>query len=117
MALAVYLRFHLMPIFYYNIYFDIYTLGSIIRGIGGGAMAFTIEFLYEDDGELKAVRALDDEVLDEDKIRSIMKLRVFDTISLGSSSEKRTYQVEKINRKVLGNDMHFDFLVKEIPDE
>lgn len=94
-----------------------YNFRSIIRSTGGGAMAFTIEFLYEDDGELKPVRALDDEALDEDKIRSIMKLRVFDAISLGSSSEKRTYQVEKIHRKVLGDDIHFDFLVKEITDE
>gem|GEM_PF-1832323 len=79
-------------------------------------MAFTIEFLYEDEGKLKPVPALGDEVLDDIKIRSIMNLKVFDTIPLGSGSEKRTYEVQKIHRKVQGNDMHFDFVVKKIPD-
>lgn len=79
-------------------------------------MAFTIEFLYEDKGKLKPVPVLDDEVLDDIKIRSIMNLKVFDTIPLGSGSEKRTYEVQKIHRKVQGNDMHFDFVVKKIPD-
>ena len=79
-------------------------------------MAFTIEFLYEDEGKLRPVPALDDEVLDDIKIRSIMNLKVLDTIPLGSGSEKRTYEVQKIHRKVQGNDMHFDFVVKKIPD-
>ena len=51
-------------------------------------MAVTIEFLYEN-GE--TVKALDDEVLDEAKARSIIKLKVFDTITLGSGSEKKNY--------------------------
>jgi len=84
-------------------------------------MAFTIEFLYED-GE--PVKALDDEVLDEDKVRSILKLRVHDVIPLGSGSEKRFYQVLKINHRFVsaqlsGQDedsMHHDFIVKAIPD-
>ena len=80
-------------------------------------MAFTIEFLYEDEGKLKPVPALDNEVLDDIKIRSIMNLKVFDTIPLGSGSEKRTYQVKEIHHKAKGDDMHHDFLVKEIPNE
>lgn len=84
-------------------------------------MAFTIEFLYED-GE--PVRALDNEVLDEDKIKSIMKLRVNDTISLGSGSEKKNYRVKKINRRFVSaqlsgqdeDNTHFNFIVEAIPD-
>jgi hypothetical protein len=85
-------------------------------------MAFTIEFLYEDG---KPVKVLDDEVLDEDKIKAIMKLRVHDIIPLGSGSEKRNYRVIKISREVVsaqfsgqGEDkMHFEFTVKAIPDK
>ncbi|MFC1929186.1 hypothetical protein ACFLXK_06325, partial [Chloroflexota bacterium] len=58
-------------------------------------MAFTIEFLYEN-GE--PVRALDNEVLDEEKIQAILKLKVNDIIPLGSGGEKQNYMVLKINR-------------------
>jgi len=82
-------------------------------------MAFTIEFLYED-GE--PVRALDNEVLDEDKIKSIMKLKVNDTIPLGSGSEKQNYKVLKIHRRFVSaqlsgqgeDNTHFDFIVEAI---
>ncbi len=82
-------------------------------------MAFTIEFLYEN-GE--PVRALDNEVLDDDKIESILKLRVNDIIPLGSGSEKQNYMVLKIKRSFVsaqlsgqGEDKtHFDFIVKAI---
>ncbi len=85
-------------------------------------MAFTIEFLYED-GE--PVKALDDEVLDEDKIKSIMKLKVNDTIPLGSGREKQNYKVLKINRRFVSaqlsgqgeDNTHFDFIVKAISDK
>ena len=82
-------------------------------------MAFTIEFLYEN-GE--PVRALDNEVLDEDKIKSILKLKVNDIIPLGSGSEKQNYMVLKINRSFVSaqlpsqgeDNTHFDFIVKAI---
>jgi len=84
-------------------------------------MAFTIEFLYEN-GE--PVRALDNEVLDEDKIKSIMKLKVNDTIPLGSGGEKQNYRVIKINRRFVSAQLsdqdedktHFDFIVEAISD-
>ena len=84
-------------------------------------MAFTIEFLYED---AEPVRALDNEVLDEDKIKSIMKLKVNDTIPLGSGSEKQNYKVLKINRRFVSaqlsgqgeDNTHFDFIVEAISD-
>ena len=82
-------------------------------------MAFTIEFLYEN-GE--PVRALDNEVLDEEKIQSILKLKVNDIIPLGSGSEKQNYIVLKINRSFVSarlsgqgeDNTHFDFIVKAI---
>lgn len=82
-------------------------------------MAFTIEFLYEN-GE--PVGDLDNQVLDEDKVKSIMKLKVNDIIPLGSENEKHNYRVMKINRrfisaKLTGGDkdiMHFEFIVKAI---
>ena len=82
-------------------------------------MAFTIEFLYEN-GE--RVLALDDEVLDEDKVKAILNLKVFDTITLGSGTEKQTLQVLKINHnfvsaKMSGKDedaMHHEYTVKAI---
>ncbi len=85
-------------------------------------MAFTIEFLYEN-GE--PVRALDNEVLDEDKIKSILKLKVNDIIPLGSGSEKQNYIVIKINRSFVSarlsgqgeDNTHFDFIVKVISDK
>ena len=85
-------------------------------------MGFTIEFLYEN-GE--PVKALDNEVLDKEKIQSILKLRVHDIIPLGSGSEKQNYMVLKINRKFVsaeysgqGEDStHFDFTVKAISDK
>ena len=84
-------------------------------------MAFTIEFLYEN-GE--PVRALENEVLDEDKIKSIMKLEVHDIIPLGSGSEKQNYQVLKINHRFVSaqlsgqgeDNMHHEFIVKAISD-
>ncbi len=60
-------------------------------------MALTIEFLYED-GE--PVKALDDEVLDEAKMRSIMNSHPGDIISLGSGGEKKNYQVIRINHQI-----------------
>lgn len=81
-------------------------------------MPITIEFLYEDG---KPVKALDNEVLDEDKIKSILKLRVHDIISLGSGSEKRDYMVLKINHRFIsaqlsgqGEDgMYHEFIVRD----
>ncbi|MBA7705939.1 hypothetical protein ES703_114781 [subsurface metagenome] len=85
-------------------------------------MAFTIEFLYEN-GE--PVRALDNEVLDEGKIQSILKLRVNDIIPLGSGSGRQNYIVVKINRSFVSaqlsgqgeDNTHFDFIVKAISDK
>lgn len=82
-------------------------------------MGFTIEFLYEN-GE--PVRALDNEVLDDDKIKSILKLRVNDIIPLGSGSEKQNYKVLRINRNFVSaqlsgqgeDNTHFDFIVKAV---
>lgn len=82
-------------------------------------MAFTIEFLYEN---RERVLALDDEVLDEDKVKAILNLKVFDTITLGSGSEKQTLQVLKINHKFVSakmsgkdeDDMHHEYIVKAI---
>ena len=85
-------------------------------------MAFTIEFLYEN-GE--PVRALDNEVLDDDKIESILKLRVNDIIPLGSGGKKQNYIVLKINRSFVSaqlsdqgeDNTHFVFIVKAISDK
>jgi hypothetical protein len=82
-------------------------------------MAITIEFLYK---KGKPVRALDNEVLDEEKTNAIMKLKVHDTITLGSGNEKQSYQVLKIKRNFIsakhsGQDedsMHLDYVVKAI---
>ncbi len=90
--------------------------------MGGEIMAFTIEFLYEN-GE--PVRALDNEVLDEGKIQSILKLRVNDIIPLGSGSERQNYIVLKINRSFISaqlsgqgeDNTHFNFIVKAISDK
>ena len=84
-------------------------------------MAFTIEFLYENE---EPVRVLDNEVLDDDKIKSILKLRVNDIIPLGSGSEKQNYIVVKINRSFISaqlsgqgeDNTHFVFIVKAISD-
>ena len=84
-------------------------------------MAFTIEFLYENE---EPVRVLDNEVLDDDKIKSILKLRVNDIIPLGSGSEKQNYIVVKINRSFVSaqlsgqgeDNTHFVFIVKAISD-
>ena len=85
-------------------------------------MAFTIEFLYEN-GE--PIRTLDNEVLDEAKLESIMGLQIFDTIPLGSGSEKQNYMVLKINREVISaklsgrseDDMYLEFTVKAVSDK
>jgi hypothetical protein len=82
-------------------------------------MAFTIGFLHEN-GE--PVRALDNEMLDEDDIQSILKLTVNDIIPLRSGSDKQNYQVVKINRSFVSahlsgqseDNMHFEFIVKAI---
>lgn len=81
-------------------------------------MPITIEFLYEDG---KPVKALDNEVLDEDKIKSILKLRVHDIISLGSGSEKQDYMVLKINHRFISaqisgqgeDNLHHEFIVRD----
>ncbi|MFC2058913.1 hypothetical protein ACFLTS_04640 [Chloroflexota bacterium] len=81
-------------------------------------MALTIEFLYEN-GE--PVKALDDEVLDEAKVRSILKLKVFDTITLGSEREKKNYLVLKIEHRFVSaemsgkgeDNMHYQYTVKQ----
>ncbi len=81
-------------------------------------MPITIEFLYEDG---KPVKALDNEVLDEDKIKSILKLRVHDIISLGSGSEKQNYMVLKITHRFISarlsgqgeDNMHHEFIVRD----
>ncbi len=80
-------------------------------------MAVTIEFLYED-GE--PVKALDDEVLDEAKIRSIMNSHPGDIIPLGSGSEKQNYMVLKITHRFISaqpsgqgeDNMHHEFIVR-----
>ena len=85
-------------------------------------MALTIEFLYEDGSPVKA---LDDEVLDEAKVNSIMKLQVFDTIALGSGGEKKNYQVLKIDHRFISaemsgkgeDNMHHEYTVKVINDK
>jgi len=85
-------------------------------------MALTIEFLYEDG---RPVKALDDEVLDEAKVNYILKLRVFDTITLGSRSEKKNYQVLKIDHRFVSaemsgkgeDNMHHEYTVKVINDK
>ena len=81
-------------------------------------MPITIEFLYEDG---KPVKALDNEVLDEDKIKSILKLRVHDIISLGSGSEKQDYMVLKIRHNFVSaqlsaqgeDNLHYEFVVRD----
>jgi len=85
-------------------------------------MAFTIEFLDEN-GE--PVRAVDDEVVDEAKIKSIMELQMFDIIPLGTGSEKQNYMVLRVNREVISaklsgrseDDMRLEFTVKAVPDK
>ena len=85
-------------------------------------MAFTIEFLYED-GE--PVRAPDDAVLDEDSLRSILKLRVGDVFPLGSGDEIKTYKIIRIKRNMRSgqisdsgeDEMQFDFVVRVFPDK
>jgi len=81
-------------------------------------VALTIEFLYENG---KPVKALDDEVLDENKIKSILKLRVYDIISLGSRSGRQDYIVLKIKHNFLSakfsglgeDNMHHEFTVRD----
>ena len=85
-------------------------------------MAFVIEFLYKN-GEL--VKAFDSELLDKNKIESIMKLKEHDIIPLGKGSEKQNYKVLRINRNAgparlsgQGDDyIHIDFIVEAIPDK
>ena len=85
-------------------------------------MAFTIEFLYEN-GE--PVRALDNEVLDEAKIRSIMNSHPGDIIPLGSGGEKKNYQVIKINHQIRSREIsdsgedeaYHEFIVKAVSDK
>ena len=85
-------------------------------------MALTIEFLYED-GE--PVKALDDEVLDEAKVSSIIKLQVFNTITLGRGSEKKNYLVLKIEHRFVSaeisgkgeDNIHHEYTVKVIDDK
>lgn len=83
-------------------------------------MAFTVEFYVN--GE--RVKAFDNDVLDEDKARAIIKLRVHDTIALGTGNEKKNYRVLKIHRRFNAaslsgqaeDNMHFDCVVEAIPD-
>ena len=64
-------------------------------------------------------------MLDEEKIQSILKLKVNDIIPLGSGSEKQNYIVLKINRSFVSaqlsgqgeDNTHFDFIVKAISDK
>ena len=82
-------------------------------------MAITIAFLYEN-GE--RVLALDDEVLDEDKVKAILNLHPFDTITLGKGSEKQTLQVIKIDPNFKSakisdsgeDELHHEFTVKVV---
>ena len=84
-------------------------------------MAFTFEFIREN-GEL--VKTFEGEQLDRPNIESIMELKVNDTITLGSGSEKKNYKVLRINRKAGSARLsgqsedykHIDFIVKAIPD-
>jgi hypothetical protein len=82
-------------------------------------MALKIEFLYED-GE--PVKQLNNEVLDEDKIRAILRLNMYDTITSGYGSEKAAFQIIKITEYFnaaetpQGEDsMYFKIIVKTIP--
>ena len=82
-------------------------------------MPITIEFLYEN-GE--RVLALDDEVLDDEKVNSILNLHPLDTITLGSGRAKQNLQVLKIDHKYRSgqisdsgeDELHHEFTVKVI---
>ena len=87
--------------------------------VGGKMMAFTIEFLYEN-GE--PVKQLDDEVLDEDKVKEILRLRPVDTITLGREREKVNLRVVRIKHDYVDAEhsdtgeekMHHKFTVEAI---
>ena len=65
-------------------------------------MTFTIKFLYED---RELVRDFDYTALNEDEIKSILKLQVHDTILLGSGSTKQNYRVLKIDHRFVSADL------------
>jgi hypothetical protein len=84
-------------------------------------MGVTIEFLYEN---MERVKQLDDEVLDEAKVKEIINLKPLDTITLGSGRDKVVLQVQKINHnfesaeisKSGEDNLHHEYIVKVVKD-
>jgi len=58
-------------------------------------MGHTFQFLNKN-GEL--IKTLDDKMLDEEKTKEFLNLRVNETVALGSGYEKQVYRVKNINR-------------------
>ncbi len=78
-----------------------------------------IDGILEEADEISGETA-DNEVLDADKIKSILKLKVYDVIPLGSGSEKQNFMVIEIKRSFVSaqlsghgeDNTHFTFIVK-----
>ncbi|MFC2071474.1 hypothetical protein ACFLUU_01985 [Chloroflexota bacterium] len=79
-------------------------------------MTFAVQFLYDDEGELKPIGDVQ-EVLGEDNIRNIQNTQVGDNIRLGIELDKRTYRVTRIDRQVHGDDVHKAITVTAISDK